>query len=148
MIKVFLMFVFLVLSFQIQAQSKEVLEKYITYTLSYHHINYKEATGESQITIYKIEFKNCVMSYSIFKKNKNKTEHFTVRILLSGISKIAMTKSIEGYYIISFSTSGKSIIKEYPNGRLVHEKMQFIPLEAEDFKGFESLKKLQKLCLK
>lgn len=148
MVKVFLMSVFLGLSLQIKGQSKEVLEKYITNTLSYKHINYKATGEQSQITIYKIEFTDCTMSYSVLIKNKNKTERFTVRVFLSGISKITMTKSPEGYHAIKFSTNGKSIIKEYPDGKLVHEKKQYIPLKFKSSEGFESLKKLKKLCLK
>ncbi|WP_139256896.1 hypothetical protein [Flavobacterium granuli] len=87
------------------------------------------------------------MSYPIFKKNGNKTERFTVRIFFPGISKITMTKNKEGYYVITFTTKGKSIIKEYPDGKLIHVKTQLIPLETENWKTLHYFEKLNQICL-
>lgn len=134
MTKHFLLYLLLAFPCIIQAQSKEVLERYITKTLSYQHIKYKSLGKDSQIAIHQIEFDRCTMIYSIFKKTESKTERFRVRIFLSAISKITMVKNKEGYYVITFTTNGKSIIKESPNGNLVHEKTQFIPLKKSDTK--------------
>lgn len=142
----FLIYVFLILSGLVQAQSKETLKKHLINTLSYQHIKYKTAGKESQISIYRIEFKNCTMSCPIFIKKGNKTERFTVRILLSRINEITMTKTKEGYYAINFATTGKSILKEYPDGTLIHEKMQIIPLKKYDAKTLEYFKKLKEIC--
>lgn len=144
----FLIYVFLMLSGLVQAQSKETFEKYITNTLSYQHIKYKTAGKESQISIYQIEFKDCTMSYPVFLKKGNKTERFTVRILLSGTNDIVMTKSKEGFYSITFTTDRKSIIKEYPDGTLIHEKKQIILLKKHDAKALEYFKKLKAICTK
>ncbi|MCI9843367.1 hypothetical protein [Flavobacterium pectinovorum] len=132
----------------VQAQSKEVLQKHIANTLSYQHIKYKTAGKESQRSIYQIEFKDCTMSYPIFIKKGNKTERFTVRILLSGIQDIVMTKTKEGFYAITFTTDRKSIIKEYQEGTLIHEKNQIIPLKKYDTKALEYFKKLRDICIK
>lgn len=88
------------------------------------------------------------MRYPIFIKKGNKTERFTVKILLSGTNDIVMTKSKEGFYTITFTTSRKSIIKEYPNGPLIHEKKQTIPLKKYDTKTLEYFKKLKAICTK
>lgn len=88
------------------------------------------------------------MSYPIFIKKENKTERFTVRILLSGTNDIVMTKSKEGFYAITFTTNRKSIIKEYPDGELVHEKKQIIPLKKYDAKALKYFKKLKGICIK
>ncbi len=146
MIKQFLIFIFLIFFCHTQAQSKEVFQKYISNNLSYQHI--KAGKKESQISIYQIEFKDCTMSYPIFIKKENKTERFTVRILLSGTNDIVMTKSKEGFYAITFTTNRKSIIKEYPDGELVHEKKQIIPLKKYDAKALKYFKKLKGICIK
>ena len=148
MINRFLIYVFLMLSCLVQAQSKEAIEKHITNTLSYQHIKYKIAGKESQIKIYQIEFNDCTMSYPIFIKKGNKTERFTVRILLSRINGVKMTKTKEGYYAISFTTTGKSILKEYHDGELVHEKKQIIPLKKYNAKALEYFIKLKAICIK
>lgn len=103
MTKCFLIYLFLTFSCTIQAQSKEILEKHLTNSLSYQHIKYKTAGKESQISIHQIEIKNCSMSYPIFIKKGNKTERFTVRILLSGINEITTSKAKEGYYAVNFA---------------------------------------------
>ena len=144
--KRFLIYTFLMLSCLSQAQTKEELENYLTKTLSYQHIQYKAEGKESQINIYQIEFKDCTLSYPIFIKKGDKTERFTVRILLSGINGISLTKTIDGYYAINFETKGKSILKEYGNGALVHEKKQTIPLKNHDAKALEYFKKLKGIC--
>lgn len=146
--KRFVIYVFLMLSCLVQAQSKETLEKHITSTLSYQHIKYKTAGIESQISIHQIEIKNCSMSYPIFIKKGDRTERFTIRILLSGIKDITMTKTKEGYYAINFATTGKSILKEYPDGVLIHDKKQIIPLKKYDVKALEYFKKLKWICIK
>ena len=133
-IKRFLIYAFLMLSGLSQAQSKETLQKYISDNLSYQHIQYKTAGKKCLVNIYQIEFKDCTMSYPIFIKKGNKTERFTVRILLSRINEVTMIKTKEGYYAISFATIGKSILKEYPDGELVHENMQIIPLKSMTLK--------------
>lgn len=148
MIKQFLVYAFLMLSCISYSQSKETLEKYLINTLSYQHIKYKTAGQESQISIHQIEFNNCTMSYPIFIKKGEKTERFKVRILLSRINDITMTKTKEGYYAINFATTGKSILKEYPDGALVHEKKQIIPLKKYDAKALEYFKKLKRICAK
>lgn len=130
------------------AQSKEVLEKHLANTLSYQHIKYNTGGKKSQISIYQIEFANCTMSYPIYIKKGDKTERFTVRILLSGTNDIVMTKTKEGYYAITFTTNRKSIIKEYPDGALIHEKKQIIPLKKHDAKALEYFKKLKEICAK
>jgi len=144
----FLIYVFLILSGLVHAQSKETLKKHLTNTLSYQHIKYKTAGKESQISIYQIEFKNCTMSYPIFIKKGNKTERFKVRILLSRINEITMTETKQGFYAINFVTTGKSILKEYPNGALVHEIKQIIPLKKYDPKALDYFKKLKGMCAK
>jgi hypothetical protein len=144
MIQRFLLFVFLVFGTIGQAQSKKALEKYILNTLSYQHINNK--ANESLINIYQIEFSQCTMNYSISRKNKNKIERYVVRVNLRGISKIAMAKSKEGYYVIIFTGTGTNILKEYPDGNLVHEKSQFIPLKIYDPKALDYFQKLVKIC--
>lgn len=146
MTKYFILYLLLTLPCLSQAQSKEVLEKYLTKTLSYQHIKYKSLGKDSQIAIHQIEFDRCTMSYSIFKKTGNKTERFRVRIFLSAISKITMAKNKEGYHVITFTTNGKSIVKESPNGNLVHEKLQFIPLKKSDTKTLDYFKKLKNSC--
>ncbi|TDP00714.1 hypothetical protein [Flavobacterium sp. 245] len=144
----FLIYAFLIFSVGVQAQSKEMLEKYISDNLSYQHIKYKTAGQESQISIYQIEIKNCTMSYPVFIKKGDKTERFTVRILLSGTNDITIVKSKEGFYAITFKTNGKSILKEYTDGTLVHEKIQIIPLKKYDAKALEYFKKLKGICEK
>lgn len=148
MIKQFIIYVILLLPSLSHTQSKEVLEKYITNTLSYQHIKYKAEGKESQISIYQIGFKDCTMSYPILIKKGDKTERFTVRILLSRIKEITMTRTKEGYYAINFATTGKSILKEYPDGALIHDKKQIIPLKKYDAKALEYLKKLKAICIK
>ena len=59
-----------------------------------------------------------------------------------------MTKTKEGFYAISFATTRKSILKEYPDGELVHEKKQIIPLKKYDAKALEYFKKLKGICIK
>lgn len=147
-IKRFLIYAFLVLSVITHGQSKETLEKYLTNTLSYQRIKYKAEGKESRISIHQIEFKNCTMSYPIFIKKGDKIERFTVRIFLSRIKEITMTKTKEGYYAINFATTGKSILKEYPDGALIHDKKQIIPLKKYDAKALEYLKKLKAICIK
>jgi hypothetical protein len=147
-IKRFLIYVFLKLSGVAQAQSKETLQKYIANALSYQHIKYKTSGKESQINIYQIEFKDCTVSYPIFIKKGNKTERFTVKILLSGTKDIVMTKNQEGFYAIAFTTDRKSIVKEYSEGALIHEKKQIIPLKKYDAKALEYFKKLKAICTK
>lgn len=148
MTKRFLIYVFLILSCLSHAQSKQALQKYISDKLSYQHIQYNTAEKKCLVNIYQIEFKDCTMSYPIFIKKGNKTERFTVRMLLSRINEIKMTKTKEGYYAIRFATTGKSILKEYPDGELVHEKMQIIPLKKYDAKALEYFKKLKAICTK
>ena len=145
MAKHFLLYLFLVLPCISQAQSKEVLEKYIHSTLSYQHLKYN-SERDSHLSIHEIKFNHCTMSYSIFKKIKDKTERFTVRIFLPGISKMAIKKGKEGFFVLSFTTNGKSIIKEYANGDLVHEKEQTIPLKKYDAKALDYVKKLKTTC--
>jgi hypothetical protein len=145
--KYFLLFLLLTFPCFSQAQSKETLEKHIQNTLSYQHIKHKSSAKESQISIHQIEFNACTMSYPIFKKNGDQIERYTVRIFLPGISKITMTKNKEGYYVITFATNRKSIIKEYPDGNLVHEKSQTIPLKAQNFKALHYFEKLNQICL-
>ena len=65
------------------------------------------------------------MSYPVFIKKGNKTERFTVRILLLETNDIVMTKNKEDFYVIAFTASRKSIIKEYPDGTLIHEKSSY-----------------------
>lgn len=146
MIKCFLFCLLLFISCIGNAQSKEAIEKYISNTLSYQHINNKAIEKESQINIYQIEFAQCTMNYSISRKNKDKIENYVVRVSLRRISNITMTKSKEGYYVITFTGTGKNIIKEYPDGNLVHEKSQFIPLKVYDPKALDYLKKMVKIC--
>lgn len=146
--KRFLIYVFLILWGLSQAQSKESLQKYLKDNLSYQHIKHKTAGKESHISIYQIEFKDCAMSYPVFIKKGDKTERFTVRILLSRINGITINKTKEGYYAISFATRGKSILKEYPDGELIHQKQQIIPLKKYDAKALEYIKKLQAICTK
>lgn len=145
MVKYFYAYTFLTVSFLSAAQSKEALQKDISDELSYRHITSTE-TKKSQISIYQIEFKDCVMSYPVFIKKENKTERYTVRILLSGIDKITMARSENGYNAINFTTGGKSIIREYPDGTLVHETKHSIPLETYDLKALESFKQLKAAC--
>ena len=147
-IKRFLIYAFLMLSGLSQAQSKEVLEKYIANSLSYQHIQYSTAEKKCLLSIHQIKFSNCTMSYPIFIKTGDKIERFTVRILLSRINEIKMTKTKEGFYAISFATTRKSILKEYPDGELVHEKKQIIPLKKYDAKALEYFKKLKGICIK
>lgn len=146
--KRFIIYVFLILSGLSQAQSKETLQKYIADNLSYQHIQYKTAEKKCLINIYQIEFKDCTMSYPIYIRKGDKTERFTVRILLSRINAIKMTKTKEGYYAIHFETTGKSILKEYPDGELIHQKQQIIPLKKYDAKALEYFKKLKAICTK
>jgi len=40
-----------------------------------------------------------------------------------------MAKAKEGFYTIGFTSDRKSMIKEYPDGTLIHEKKQIIPLK-------------------
>jgi lipopolysaccharide export LptBFGC system permease protein LptF len=150
MIQRFLLLVFLVFGTIGQAQSREALEKYISNTLSYQHINNKASGKESLINIYQIEFEQCTMNYLITRKNKNKNkiERYVVRANLRGISKITMTKSKEGYNVITFTGTGTNILKEYPDGNLVHQKSQFIPLKAYDPKALDYFQKLMKICNK
>nr|WP_315153385.1 hypothetical protein [uncultured Flavobacterium sp.] len=143
-----LIYALLVLSFISHAQSKEALEKHLINSLSYQHIKYKTGGKESYISVHQIEFKDCTMSYPIFIKKGNKTERFTVRILLSRINEIKMTKTKEGCYAINFETTGKSILKEYPDGELIHQKQQIIPLKKYDAKALEYFKKLKAICSK
>ncbi|AWK06366.1 hypothetical protein HYN56_19900 [Flavobacterium crocinum] len=145
-IKRFFLPLILVLSGLAQAQSKEALQKDISDDLSYKHITYGIETKKSQISIYQIEFKDCVMSYPVFIKKENKTERYTVRILLSGIDKITMARSENGYNVINFTTGGKSIIREYPDGTLLHEVKQSIPLKTSNPKALESFKQLKAAC--
>lgn len=51
------------------------------------------------------------MSYPVFIKKGNKTERFTVRILLSGINEITTIKIKEGHCAINFATTGKTFLK-------------------------------------
>ncbi|MEO8254787.1 MAG: hypothetical protein ABI554_10430, partial [Flavobacterium sp.] len=145
--KQFLIYIVLLFGFIAQAQSKAELEQYITKTLSYQHIKTKYLEREFQISIHQIEFNDCTMSYGVFKKSKNKIERFTVRINLRGISKIEMTKNVAGYSILNFTGKGKSILREYPDGNLVHERTQFIPLKVENQKALDCFKKLQYYCM-
>ena len=131
-----------------QAQSKEALEKYIANTLSYQHLKYNTGAKKSLLSIHQIKFTHCTMSYPIFIKTGDKIERFTVRILLSRINEITMIKTKEGFYAIKFATTGKSILKEYPDGELVHEKKQIIPLKKYDAKALEYFKKLKAICTK
>ncbi len=128
------------------AQSKEALQKYISNNLSYQHIKYKTGGKESQLSIHQIDFKDCTMSYPIFIKKGDKTERFTVRILLSRTDEITMIKTKEGFYAINFATKGKSILKEYGNGALVHQNTQQLPLKKYDTKALEYIKKLKEIC--
>ena len=147
-IKRFLIYAFLMLSGLSQAQSKEVLEKYIANSLSYQHIQYNTGEKKSLLSIHQIKFKDCTMSYPIFIKTGDKIERFAVRILLSGTNDITMIKTKEGFYAITFTTNRKSIIKEYPDGELVHEKKQIIPLKKYDAKALKYFKKLKGICIK
>jgi len=55
------------------AQSKEALGKY---SKLYQHIKYKKGGRDCLINIYKVDFKNCTMSYPMFIKNGDKTEQY------------------------------------------------------------------------
>lgn len=98
------------------------------------------------MTVYKISFDNCTMQYSISYRSGTQSERYIVRIHLPGIDTINMAKSREGYSNITFTTNRNSIVKEYGDGNLVHEKYQFIPMKALDKKALEYLKKLQVIC--
>lgn len=148
MIKCFFFCLFLISSCACQAQSKETLQKYLIDNLSYQHIKYKVGAEESQVNIYKVEIKDCTMSYPLYIKKGDKTERFTVRILLSGTDEIKMLKTKEGYCAIKFATKGKSILREYGNGTLIHQKTQQLPLNKWDAKALEYIKKLKVICNK
>lgn len=146
MIKPFLLAVLLLLSLQASAQTQQKPEEYLMKTLSYQHLKYKSEGKQSQINIYQVEIKNCTLSYPILIKKGNKTQRYTIRIGLYGIDALKLTKSREGHPILFFTTKGKSIIKELPNGEILHEKSQFIPLKTADEKVFQALKKMKKNC--
>jgi lipopolysaccharide export LptBFGC system permease protein LptF len=124
------------------AQSKQELQNYITKNLSYQHVD----TKSSKINIYKIEFNDCRMSYTISKKVNAKTERYKVWIDLSRNSKIEMVKNAAGLQTIIFAGSTKSMFKEYPNGDLVYDKIEIIPLKIKNPKALDYFKKLIKLC--
>ncbi len=138
---IFLLFISIV---RIYPQSKQELQNYITKNLSYQHVD----TKSSKINIYKIEFNDCRMSYTISKKVKDKRERYKVWIDLSRNSKIEMVKNAAGLQIITFKGSTKSMFKEYPNGDLVYDKIEILPLKIENPKALEYFKKLIKLCKK
>src|SRR6218665_2329340 len=129
-----------------RAQSKETYQKYISDNLSYKHLKYNIGENKCQISIYKIDFKDCTMSYPVFIKKENKTERYTIRIFLPGINEITVTKSQNGHHVINFTTERKSIIREYPDGTLLHETKQSIPLTRYDAKALEYLKNLKIVC--
>lgn len=131
-----------------QAQTNEAVRTYLENTLGYKTFTYKSSGKDTRTTIYKVAMKDCTLTYNIQHKTGNKTERYTVRLLLSRISSINLTKADKGYYRITFTTNGKSIIKEYPDGTLLHQKSQFIPLKDQNLKILEYLKKLQLDCQK
>ena len=140
----FIVFLLIISIVRLYPQSKQELQNYITKNLSYQHIDIKS----SKINIYKIEFIDCRLSYTISKKGKDKTERYKVWIDLSRNSKIEMVKNAERLQTISFTGSAKSMFKEYPNGDLIYDKIEILPLKIENPKALEYLKKLIKSCKK
>lgn len=99
-----------------------------------------------RITIFKVEFQDCTLNYNIKKKTGNSIEQYTVRVFLPRVSKINMAKTKHGYDVLTFSTNGKSIIKETPDGDLIHQKTETIPLTKPNTKALEYLEKLRINC--
>ena len=137
--------VFLSLFQNCKAQSRDALEQYLVKNLSYQQVNHPQRK-DSHITIYQIEFKGCTMTYSIQVKEGNNIQRYTIRTSLSGISKITTGTNSDGYTILTFTTGGKSIVKEYPDGKLVHEQLQFIPMIAKNQKALTYFNKLKDYC--
>lgn len=148
MIKHFLIYILLTLPHIGQAQTNEVLRTYLENSLGYKTFTYKSSGKDARTTIYKVALKDCTLTYNIQHKTGNKIEGYTVRLLLSRISTVNLTKTDKGYYTITFTTNGNSIVKEYPDGRIIHQKSQFIPLADRNLKALEYLKKLQRDCQK
>lgn len=130
-----------------KAQNIDMLQKKIATSLSYKTIPYKSSSKDSKISIHQVAFNGGTMSYSIFKSSDDRTERFTIRLLIAGLSEITMSKTREGYNVLLFTTKRNSIIKEYVNGSIVHEKWQVIPLERPDVETLARIRKLQHIFI-
>ena len=132
--------------FIVLAQTKSELQKHIVTTLSYKAVAFKTKGIDCRVTVFQIEFNDCIMNYDIFKKVGDNIEKYTVRMLLSRIESISIEKNKEGFNELVFTTKNKSIIKEYGDGNLVYEKSQCIPLTAPDTKALAYFKRLKEVC--
>lgn len=146
MAKQLLIYLFLMLPCASVAQTKKALQTYISNNLGYQTITYKSSGKIARITVFNVEFRDCTLNYKLQKEVGNKRERFIVRILLSRISKINSIKTKDGFYGITFTTEGKSILKEFPDGNLIHEKSQTLPLKAPNSKALAYLRKLKEDC--
>ncbi|WP_316820382.1 hypothetical protein [Pedobacter gandavensis] len=146
MARLFLTYLLFIFPFVSTAQSNETAQKYLENTLGYKIHTYKSSGKDTQVIIYALKFNNCTLNYNIQKKTKREIEQFTVRIGLNGLSKISMNKTKEGNYVLRLWTKGKSIIKEYADGNLVHEASQTIPMKRADLKALKYLEILTNTC--
>lgn len=146
MARLFLTYLLFIFPFVSTAQSEEAAQKYLENTLGYKIHTYKSSGKDTRIIIYKLEFRNCTLNYNIQKKVGKETARYTVRVGLYGLSKISLNKTKDGNYVLRLWTKGKSILKEYADGNLIHEEFQTIPLTSPDMKALRYLEKLTNTC--